>query len=299
MNKEFEVLKQEAIFANFPILSTKEGFESEYAKNSIPSFRELYCLDPRYFCELYGIKPRTASESSCLLSKEKFKKTCLERYGVENVLSKESPFFEKRNKTVFERYGVQNIFQLKDIIEKIQNDDYYIEKYGCTRSEIQSNAMKAYWANLTDDERQKRIELSVHKNWVNAKDHKFLNGSKLEGHVAEKLTEMGITFTQQLKLQYENEKGQTRNFYYDFFIQDFNLIIEVNGDYWHCNPKKYAETDTVYFFKHECLVKDIWERDKRKRKVAEDRGFRFIVLWEDELNKDIKDLLLQKLGEFI
>lgn len=49
------------------------------------------------------------------------KKTCLERYGTENVLSKGSPFYEKRNQTVKEKYGVDNIFQLEETKEKIKN----------------------------------------------------------------------------------------------------------------------------------------------------------------------------------
>ena len=30
------------------------------------------------------------------------------------------------------------------------------------------------------------------------------------------------------------------NFFFDARIQNTNVLIEVNGDYWHCNPKVYV-----------------------------------------------------------
>jgi hypothetical protein len=26
---------------------------------------------------------------------------------------------------------------------------------------------------------------------------------------------------------------------FDVYLPQYNLLIEYNGDYWHCNPKKY------------------------------------------------------------
>lgn len=43
-----------------------------------------------------------------------------------------------------------------------------------------------------------------------------------------------------INVSYENEKGYD---YYsvDNYIIHHNLIIEVMGDFWHCNPIKYSE----------------------------------------------------------
>ena len=46
----------------------------------------------------------------------------------------------------------------------------------------------------------------------------------------------------------------------DIFIKDLNLIIEYNGDYWHCNPKKY-EPDYIHPHKKK-KAEEIWNDDK-------------------------------------
>lgn len=51
---------------------------------------------------------------------EKSKKTCTEKYGKENSLSKGTIGYIKKNKTVKEKYGVNNIFSHPDTIIKLR-----------------------------------------------------------------------------------------------------------------------------------------------------------------------------------
>lgn len=69
---------------------------------------------------------------------EKLKKTCLEKYGVENVFQSEI-HKEKIKKACLEKYGVENIMQNKDVQEKIKKT--CLEKYG-VESIFQSNIQK-------------------------------------------------------------------------------------------------------------------------------------------------------------
>ena len=61
-------------------------------------------------------------------SQIKKKKTCIERYGVDNPMKDEN-IKEKYKSSIKEKYGVDNLFKNKDIIEKIKKTNTKI--YGC------------------------------------------------------------------------------------------------------------------------------------------------------------------------
>jgi G:T-mismatch repair DNA endonuclease (very short patch repair protein) len=67
---------------------------------------------------------------------------------------------------------------------------------------------------------------------------------------------------------------------FDVFIPSLKTFIEVNGNYWHLNPRIY-EAD--HHDKHrDVIAHELWERDATKRHVAENTGYRVITVWEDE-----------------
>ena len=70
----------------------------------------------------------------------------------------------------------------------------------------------------------------------------------------------------------------------DIFIPSLNLIIEYNGDYWHCNPKKY---DPDYFNqKKQKTAKELWEYDKNKIDLIKEKGYNLEIVWESDLKED-------------
>lgn len=88
-----------------------------------------------------------------------------------------------------------------------------------------------------------------------------------------------------------NKVGFERNFYgkeiksfYDFYIPRCNTIIEVDGDYWHCNPAKYSEP------KYTPQKKNV-ERDAVKNKWAVDNGYTILRFWETDIIKNPKSVL--------
>jgi G:T-mismatch repair DNA endonuclease (very short patch repair protein) len=70
----------------------------------------------------------------------------------------------------------------------------------------------------------------------------------------------------------------------DIFIPKLNLIIEFNGDYWHCNPKKY-NADYYNQVKGK-TAKELWEYDKNKIDLIRSYGYNLEVVWESDLNED-------------
>lgn len=70
----------------------------------------------------------------------------------------------------------------------------------------------------------------------------------------------------------------------DIFIKELNLIIEYNGDYWHCNPIKY-EPDYMHPHKKK-LASQIWEDDKTRIDNLKSYGYNLEVIWEKDFIDD-------------
>jgi len=68
----------------------------------------------------------------------------------------------------------------------------------------------------------------------------------------------------------------------DIYIKDLNLIIEYNGDYWHCNPKKYDEN---YLHPHKKkFAKQIWMEDSIRIDYIKNLGYNLEVIWESDFD---------------
>ena len=81
----------------------------------------------------------------------------------------------------------------------------------------------------------------------------------------------------------------------DIYIPSLNLIIEYNGDYWHCNPNKY---DGDYFNqKKNKYAKDIWEYDSNKLELIRNYGYNLEVVWETDL-KTNNDIILEIIHKY-
>lgn len=79
--------------------------------------------------------------------------------------------------------------------------------------------------------------------------------------------------------------------FYDFYLPDSNLIIEVDGDFWHCNPTKFPEP------KYETQKRNLI-RDKEKIQWAQENGYKLLRFWEDDINnniKSVKQILLENI----
>lgn len=75
-----------------------------------------------------------------------------------------------------------------------------------------------------------------------------------------------------------------RDFVYDIAFE--NKIIEVNGDFWHANPSKYKADDVLQRGTYKTLAANKWKRDAYKAKVANDRGYEVMIVWESDFYAD-------------
>jgi len=282
------------------------SFPKESETMSLTDFKEKYGLQFEQTLKLYEIfkiKPRTLKESASLKERnEKIKATCLKKYGDTNVLGKKSKIYLKRNKTVKEKYGVDNVFQLEEVKKKINSEDVWLKKYGLTRGELISKKLKERWDSLSDDDRKTWLEKSIRN-----KNSSCV--SNLEKNVAKRLLDYGWSIETQLCLPNLEKATSRKIFLYDIYIKELNLLVEVNGDYWHANPSIYNEEDTIPFFGEEKKVSDIWLFDKEKIDNAKNMGYNIITIWEKDVLKNkhakadgeivdnINDLILEEMYE--
>lgn len=103
------------------------------------------------------------------------------------------------------------------------------------------------------------------------------------------LDDMGIAYSNEKVFEYYSM---------DNYMEDYNLIIEVNGDYWHSNPLKYNDYSKLYDSQ-----KRIIPRDKAKRTYCKNHNLPILNLWESdiyentELCKELILLFIHKNGQ--
>jgi len=126
-----------------------------------------------------------------------------------------------------------------------------------------------------DKHRQKVTEKFLERIRLNPTKHK--NRSKNE-----------INVYNIIKNKYKESKYSfvVKPYICDIFVPDLNLIIEYNGDYWHCNPNKY-EPDYYHKIKKK-TAKEIWDYDDNKIDLIKTKGYYLEIIWESDFNKDPK-----------
>ena len=93
-----------------------------------------------------------------------------------------------------------------------------------------------------------------------------------------------------MEIFYTNEKG-FKYYAVDNYLDKHNLIIEVMGDFWHCNPLKYSFIDSYDIHKKRI------PRDKAKHTyIKKYYNIEILYLWENDIynNLDVCKKLIDK-----
>ena len=107
--------------------------------------------------------------------------------------------------------------------------------------------------------------------------------SSIEQKIEEILIKNDIKYTHPFYLTVENK---TRAF--DFCLNDYSIIIEADGDYWHANPLKYTSYD-----KAQNRSK---KNDNLKNEMIEKTNLTLLRFWESEINlSEFEQILLEKI----
>ena len=116
--------------------------------------------------------------------------------------------------------------------------------------------------------------------------------SKLNLRMFRVLDEMNVEYQKEFRIGTPDGKSHRR---YDVKVD--NVLVELNGDYWHARPGFMyngmpitAETVIGYCFGR-CRAREIWDYDAEKKTLAESNGYKFLVLWEGDMNRMTDDEL--------
>lgn len=95
-------------------------------------------------------------------------------------------------------------------------------------------------------------------------------------------------FFQLLNIEFQHSyyiNTKENHFIYDFYLPKHKYLIEVDGDFWHCNPNtKYALP--------ECKTQDInIINDQIKNQWAKDNGFKLLRFWETDINNNPQQII--------
>ncbi len=95
------------------------------------------------------------------------------------------------------------------------------------------------------------------------------------------------TILEKNNITYIHQYNKISIYYVDFYLPDYNLVIEVQGDYWHCSPLKHKSTDYVNFpGRPNTRVSDVWDADKKRFMKIESLGYNIVGLFSHELNEN-------------
>lgn len=138
---------------------------------------------------------------------------------------------------------------------------------------------KERWANGSMEKVRVKMSELMKQRIANGELSSY-NRSKAEDEIIKILTNNGINVIPNFKIGSK---------IFDIFIPKYNLLIEYNGDYWHCNPKKYSPD---YFNKKKSmLAKEIWKYDNNKLYLAKNSNYHCEVIWEMDYKKDNNTIL--------
>lgn len=98
--------------------------------------------------------------------------------------------------------------------------------------------------------------------------------------------------------EYRLQKREGGVWIYDFVDLENKKIIEYNGDEYHANPKMFEADEYPHPFRKNITAQEIWNKDEKKRIVAEENGFDVLIIWDSEYRSH-KDKTLEKCKNYL
>lgn len=128
-----------------------------------------------------------------------------------------------------------------------------------------------------------RAKYSANPAAAKAKKKKKLQAKAKK--MSNKMTSPEKLFEKMLKelgVEYELQKVVESKIF-DFYIPSKNMIVEVDGDYWHANPMIYESKDL-----NKIQARNV-RNDQYKEILAKGNGFLLERVWEYDLNNNYKE----------
>ena len=239
------------------------------------------------------------------ISEQRRVQTIKEKYGVDSQFDIPE-FKEHRKKESIRKFGTtwpsQNLNVRScirnTIINKINSEsEYYQKLLAARRNHIPVDTLLIL-DNVTEFAKQLSTfgvaglaqKLSVCETTIlnyhhryNLKIVNFGSSSSYETEIANWLTSLDCNF-----IHHDHTICKPKEI--DFFLPDYNLAIEFQGDYWHLNPGIYS---AEFIHPKKGKASDVWKYDAAKAKICESKGIKLFQIWESEWNSNKKEIKQQ------
>ena len=227
--------------------------------------------------KLYADRSKKHSKRIGQINKEKWK----DKEWVDKIMNqkKNNGSYEKSSKSHIEKHQTDEKFR-KDFLLRMK-DSNRIEKI--------RNAAIQMWDDARNNDRQKFKRMLLSQKNKNFE----LNGFKMnqiEFMIASILNELKVKWEYESVFQIDNH-----TYLPDFYLKDYDLIIECYGDFWHANPKYMKPTDTTHKY---IQASSVWKRDKRRIDELSTIVSNVLILWETDILENAQDCK-QKINNII
>lgn len=296
------------------------------------------CGKPTYFKGIAWYKKTGklyADFCSCKCSmnsnktKEAYKKSCIDKYGVDNPM-KNKNVVDKGKETCKNKYGVVRASLLKEYQDKVKETN--MKRYGVEvplqNKEINEKWHKTCYVNfgtyspLANKEIYNKTEETTYKKYgvycvFNRKENRekllsektkqkryetlrrnhTFNTSKIEETIYEKLID--IYGKNDILREYKDKDRYP--YRCDFYIKSLDLFIEVQGYYTHgkepYNPNSIKHQVLVQRYKERygtnCQPVTIWTiKDVEKRNKAKENNLKYLEIFHKDILKIKQDITI-------
>lgn len=240
----------------------------------------------------YNINIGRYNYYSCkgICSRQKYKETCSERYGVDNVFQVDF-IKDKIKNTNLERYDVEYTSQNNEIMSRIlktnldKYNSHYLTSVECKnaifnkfgvdnvfksniiRDKIKETNLFRYGVEYPSQNYEIHKKQQTGSKAIRYKDLYYR--SSYEFDFLEKFYHLGIENGKMIRFIFEDNYC---SYFPDFFIKDLNLIIEIKSSYYYYDPKFY-------------------NKNIEKEKQTIKNGYNYLVIIDKDYSKLEKDYL--------
>lgn len=254
------------------------GFSEIETKEKISEYQDF--VSKPVFIKKYGTKEGTKKYEEFVLKLKTSSKRSLEYWislGFSNEKAKNKLSEHQDNnskKSFIKRYGT------KEGTKKYKKFSF--------KRKLTSKWSFLYWMSKGHSETEAKKIVSKIQTDFATRDRHFFESKK------SKIEQRFFDFVSS-KIQGCKQNETIQNMYPDILIG--NLVIEINGDYWHCNPKQWKakEKNTSLGL----LAEEKWKNDEKRVQKIKDAGYKMMVIWESDLNRNGYDFYLSEIKKTI
>lgn len=263
----------------------REKRQDEIIKSQIPLTRKCpRCKKDLIYKNTHNFKKSSKNNSFCKSCRGKVTWGTQEgKQKISNILKKAWALNEQGRKDISER-NIKRWNNLSDEDKQksisimvsasaaIPKDQRKFRVVSLSTRKNLSLVLKEKWKDISFRNKQLENMCSRRSNLIGAGP--MPGTSMLEFNVFEKLKHLNFI-----------HQGRVDGFCVDLVNHELKIVIEVNGDFWHANPKIF---DACWINNmNKKSAQEIWDRDYKRESKIKNAGYDVIVLWQREIQKGI------------